>query len=76
MCLTGGSDSKESAHKEGDSVQSLGWEDSSGEENGYPLQYSCLGNFMDGGYSPWGHKKSDTTKQLTLSHITDWVPGE
>ena len=47
MCLTGGSDSKESAHKEGDSVQSLGWEDSSGEENGYPLQYSCLENSMD-----------------------------
>ena len=47
MCLTGGSDSKESAHKEGDSVQSLGWEDSSGEENGYPLQCSCLENSMD-----------------------------
>ena len=28
-------------------VQSLGWEDSPGEENGYPLQYSGLKNFMD-----------------------------
>ena len=22
-----------------------------------------------GGYSPWGHKESDTTEQLTLSHF-------
>ena len=37
-----------------------------GEQNGNPLQYSCLGNSMDrGAYqatdSPWGHKESDTT---------------
>ena len=25
-------------------VRSLGWEDSPGEGNGYPLQYSCLEN--------------------------------
>ena len=30
-------------------VQSLGWEDSPGEGNGYPLQYSCLENSMDRG---------------------------
>ena len=30
-------------------VQSLGWEDSPGEGNGNPLQYSCLENPMDGG---------------------------
>ena len=30
-------------------VQSLGWEDSPGEGNGYPLQYSCLENPMDRG---------------------------
>ena len=30
-------------------VQSLGWEDSPGEGNGYPLQYPCLENFMDRG---------------------------
>ena len=29
-------------------VQSLGQEDSPGEGNGNPLQYSCLGNPMDG----------------------------
>ena len=27
----------------------LGWEDSPGEGNGNPLQYSCLGNPMDRG---------------------------
>ena len=30
-------------------VRSLGQEDSPGEGNGYPLQYSCLENSMDGG---------------------------
>jgi len=36
------------------------------EENGNPLQYSCLENPMDRGpwqatYSPWGRKESDMT---------------
>ena len=39
----------------------------SGEENGNPLKYSCLGNPMGrgAGYSPWGHKRvsHDLTKQ-------------
>ena len=38
-----------------------------GEGNGTPLQYSCLGNPMDGGLvgcSPWGCKGSDTTERL------------
>ena len=30
-------------------VQSLSWEDSPGEGNGNPLQYSCLENPMDRG---------------------------
>ena len=30
-------------------VQSLGWEDSPREKNGYPLQYSCLDNSRDRG---------------------------
>ena len=29
--------------------QSLGWEDSPGEGNDNPLQYSCMKNPMDGG---------------------------
>ena len=36
--------------------------------NGNPLQYSCLRNPMNrralAGYSPWGHKDSDTTERL------------
>ena len=45
----GGLDGKESACKAGDlgSVPGLGR--SPGEGNGYPLQYSCLENFMDRG---------------------------
>ena len=35
---------------------------SPGEGDGNPFQYSCLT-----GYSPWGHKESDMTEQLTLS---------
>ena len=30
-------------------VRSLGWKDSPGEGNGYPLQYSCLEKSMDRG---------------------------
>ena len=41
---------------------------SPGEENGNPLQYSCLENPIDRGiwqatYSSWGHKELDTTEQ-------------
>ena len=38
---------------------------SPGEGNGNPLHYSCLGNLMDRspvGYSPRGHKESNTTE--------------
>ena len=37
-------------------------ERSLGGGNGNPLQYSCL---EIPGYSPWGCKKSDTTKELS-----------
>ena len=42
---------------------------SAGGGHGNPLQYSCLENPMDRGaslvgYSPWGHKESDTTERL------------
>ena len=51
MGFPGGSDSEESVCKAGDLtwVRSLGQEDSPGEKNGYPLQYSCLENSMDRG---------------------------
>ena len=57
-------------------VLSLGWEDSSGKGNGYPLQYSCLENSMDRGtwqavtVSPWRCKELDMTERLMLSLFT------
>ena len=49
MGFPGGSDGKESTFNVGD----LGWIPalgrSSGEGKGYPLQYSCLENFIDRG---------------------------
>ena len=46
-----------------------------GEDDGNPLQYSCLGNSMDRGAwwatSPWGHKESNKNEKLFhfLYHI-------
>ena len=45
----GGSDGKASAYNVGDQGSIPGSGRSSGEENGNPLQYSCLENPMDGG---------------------------
>ena len=45
----GASDGKESAYNEGDLGLILELGRSSGEGNGYPLQYSCLENSMDRG---------------------------
>ena len=58
------SDGKESACNAGDlgSIPRSGR--SPGEENGNPLQYSCLENSMDRG-SPRDRKESDMTEQLT-----------
>ena len=54
-------------------VQPLGREDPLEKGNGNPLQYSCLENPMEGrawlGYSPRGHKESDTTERL---HFTSF----
>ena len=33
-----------------------------GEGHGNPLQYSCLENPTDRGYSTYGHEESDTTE--------------
>ena len=55
-----GLNDKESACQAGDEGLIPASGRSSGEGNGNPLQYSCLGNPMDRGawwgYSPWGHK--------------------
>ena len=44
-----GSDGKESACNAGDTSSIPGLRRSPEEENGYPLQYSCLENSMDRG---------------------------
>ena len=49
----GGSDGKESAWNVGDPGSIPGSGRSPGEENGYPLQYSCLENSMDRGAWHW-----------------------
>ena len=46
---------------------------SPGEENGNPLQYSCLDNPSGqrslADYSPWGWEESDTTERLYFQHL-------
>ena len=69
--MTGGSDGKESACGTEDPGSIPGSGRSPGERKGYPLQYSCLENSMNGGVwgattSPWHCKESDTTKWLIL----------
>ena len=73
----GGSDSKESTYNARDAGLIPVSGRSPGEGHGNTLQYSCLGNPMDRGawwatVSPWAHKESDTTEQLThvLSHCS------
>ena len=65
----GGSDSKESACNAGDLGSIRGSRRSPREENGNPLQYSCLESPMDRGAGwptvYWGRKESDMTEQLT-----------
>ena len=52
---------KKSACNVGDLGSVLGLGRSSGEEKGYPLQYSSLEK-STGLYSPWVHKESDATE--------------
>ena len=59
----GGSDGKESACNAGDPGSNLGLERSSGEGNGYRLQYSCLETSMERGAwwaTAYGVAKSKT----------------
>ena len=67
----GGSNCKESACNEGDLGSIPGLERSPGGGHGNPLQYCCLenphGQRSLAGYSPWGHKESDTSEQLNTA---------
>ena len=49
MGFPDGSDGKNLPAVQETWVQSLGWEGPTGEKNGNPVQYSCLGNPMDRG---------------------------
>ena len=60
---------KVSAHNAGDLGSIPGSGRSHGERNGNPLQYSCLENSMDRGYSPWGRKESDMTERLHFHFV-------
>ena len=63
MDFSGGSDDKESACNIGDQDSIAGSGRSPGEENGYPLQSSCLENPMDRGacqVTVYGVTKSQT----------------
>ena len=66
--------SKEStcnARAAGDADLIRGLERSPRGRHGNQLQYSCLENSQGqrslAGYSPWGHKESDTTEQLNTA---------
>ena len=50
-------------------VQSLGWEDSPGEGNCNPLQYSCLENPMDRG--AWRATIHGVTKKVRYDLVTE-----
>ena len=68
MGFPGGSDRKESACDVGDLGSVPGSGRSPGGGNGNPRQCSCLenpGQRSLAGYSPWGHKESDTIEQLS-----------
>ena len=70
LSFPGGSDGKQSARSVGDQGLIPGSERSPGEENGYPLQCSCLENPMDRG--TWWATVHGVTKNLRLStHILD-----
>ena len=74
MGFPGGSAGKESACSAGDVGSIPGSGRSPGEGNGNPLQYSCpenpLGQRNLVGYRPWGHRESDMTERLPLSHMS------
>ena len=65
---SGGSDRKASAYSVGDTGSISGSGRSSGEGNGNPLQYSCLGNPMDSG--AW----DDSPDQIRSDQVAQSCP--
>ena len=74
MGFPGGLAGKESACNAGDLGSILGLGRSRGEGNGYPPLVFWPGE-SHGLYSRWGHKESDTTELLTLSHTSARLHG-
>ena len=71
MGFPGGSDGKESTCNAGDTGLIPGSGRSPGEGNGYPLQYSCLGNPTDrGARRATVHGVSDSQTQLRSVPVT------
>ena len=66
MGFPGGSDDKESACSVGHPSSIPGLGRSPGEQNGYPLQYTCLENSMDRG-AWWATVHRVTKSQTRLS---------
>ena len=69
MGFPGGSDSRESACSVGDPGSIPGVGRSPGEENGNPLQYSCLGNPTERG-AWWATVPEVTKSQTQLNDFT------
>ena len=73
MGFPGGSDGKESPFNAGDPGSIPGSERIPWRREWLPTPVFLPGEFhgqrRPAGYSPWDHKKSDTTEQLTYTHI-------
>ena len=73
----GGPDGKKSTCSAGDLGSIPGLGRSPGGGHGNPLQYSCLenphGQRSLAGYSPWGHKESDTTERPNMALVVWWL---
>ena len=80
MHFPGGSDGKESTCNAGDAGLIPGLGGSPGEENGHPLQYSCLENPHGWrslvGYSLQDHKESDMIEQLLEASVRHSTRGK
>ena len=76
MSFPGGSEVKASASNVGDPDSIPGWGRSPGEENGYPLQYSCLENPMDrGAWRAIVHRVAKSRTQLSNFTSPVFSPG-
>ena len=77
MGFPGGSEGKESACNAGDADLIPGLERSPGEQNGFPLQDSCLENPMGRGtWQATVHGVAESQTQLRDYHFSLWPKAE